>query len=95
MKWNELKPMTNTESHYVYTLNDVYKIFQQTECHSEKFQLLTEWHSMNLPYLINWETLLILWDPDSTRLNQMLQSDPNGRGTNLVYDLWGNVTVKK
>jgi hypothetical protein len=50
----ELKLMT---SNYVYTLQDLYKMFQQAEA-SEKVQLLTQWEGMNLPYLINWEKII-------------------------------------
>jgi len=49
--------MTNTESHYVYTLNDLYKIFQQTD-DIGRLPLLNDWKSMNLPYLINWDNLI-------------------------------------
>jgi hypothetical protein len=44
-------------SNYVYTLQDLYKMFQQAEA-SEKVQLLTQWEGMNLPYLINWDNLI-------------------------------------
>ena len=50
--------MTNTESNYVYTLDDLYKIFQQEEWFDVKVQLLTEWKAMNLPYRINWDNLI-------------------------------------
>jgi hypothetical protein len=50
----ELKLMT---SNYVYTLQDLYKMFQQAEA-SEKVQLLTQWEGMNLPYRINWEKII-------------------------------------
>jgi hypothetical protein len=50
----ELKLMT---SNYVYTLQDLYKMFQQAEA-SEKVQLLKEWQAMNLPYLINWDKII-------------------------------------
>jgi hypothetical protein len=50
----ELKLMT---SNYVYTLQDLYKMFQQAEA-SEKVQLLKEWQAMNLPYNINWDNLI-------------------------------------
>jgi hypothetical protein len=50
----ELKLMT---SNYVYTLQDLYKMFQQAEA-SEKVQLLTQWEGMNLPYRINWDKII-------------------------------------
>jgi hypothetical protein len=46
-----------TDTNYVYTLQDLYKMFQQAEA-SEKVQLLTEWEGMNLPYLINWDKII-------------------------------------
>ena len=54
----ELKLMTNTESNYVYTLEDLYKMFQQEEWTDVKVQLLKEWQAMNLPYQINWDNLI-------------------------------------
>ena len=54
----ELKLMTNTESNYVYTLDDLYRIFQQTEASSDRVSLLREWEGMNLPYLINWDGII-------------------------------------
>lgn len=53
----ELKLMTNTESNYVYTLDDVYRIFQQA-ANEERLGLLREWQAMNLPYLINWDKII-------------------------------------
>lgn len=53
----ELKLMTNTESNYVYTLDDVYRIFQQA-ANGERLGLLREWQAMNLPYLINWDKII-------------------------------------
>jgi hypothetical protein len=50
--------MTITESNYVYTLDDLYKMFQQEEWFDVKVQLLTEWKAMNLPYRINWDKLI-------------------------------------
>ena len=44
-------------SNYEYTLEDLYKMFQQAKA-SEKVQLLTEWEGMNLPYLINWDKII-------------------------------------
>jgi hypothetical protein len=52
----ELKLMTDTN--YVYTLEDLYKMFQQEEWIDVKVQLLKEWQAMNLPYLINWDKLI-------------------------------------
>jgi hypothetical protein len=49
--------MTNTVSNYVYTLDDVYRIFQQTD-DLGRIPLLNEWKAMNLPYLINWDNLI-------------------------------------
>ena len=46
--------MTNN---YVYTLQDLYKIFQQAE---DKVAQLKEFHSLNLEYNINWENLINL-----------------------------------
>lgn len=46
-----------TDSNYVYTLQDLYKMFQQAEA-SEKVQLLREWQAMNLPYNINWDKII-------------------------------------
>ena len=43
---------------YEYTLNDVYKIFQQAE---DKVAQLREFASMNLPYNINWDRLIELY----------------------------------
>lgn len=40
---------------YVYTLQDVYKIFQQAE---DKVAQLKEFQSLNLEYNINWENLI-------------------------------------
>lgn len=51
------KIMTITESNYVYTLDDVYRMFQQAKA-SERVQLLREWEAMNLPYRINWDKLI-------------------------------------
>ena len=50
--------MTNTESNYVYTLDDLYRIFQQTEASSDRVALLREWEGMNLPYRINWDGII-------------------------------------
>ena len=52
--------MTNTESNYVYTLDDVYRIFQQA-ANGERLGLLREWQAMNLPYQINWDNLISLY----------------------------------
>jgi hypothetical protein len=52
----ELKLMTDTN--YVYTLQDLYKMFQQEEWTDVKVQLLREWQAMNLPYNINWDNLI-------------------------------------
>ena len=46
--------MTNN---YVYTLQDLYKIFQQSE---DKVAQLREFQSLNLEYNINWEILINL-----------------------------------
>lgn len=43
---------------YVYTLQDVYKIFQQAE---DKVAQLKEFQSLNLPYNINWDRLIELY----------------------------------
>lgn len=43
---------------YVYTLQDVYKIFQQTE---DKVAQLKEFQSLNLEYNINWDRLIELY----------------------------------
>jgi len=53
-----MKIMTITESNYVYTLDDLYKIFQEEEWFDVKVQLLREWKAMNLPYRINWDKLI-------------------------------------
>lgn len=45
-------------TNYVYTLEDLYKMFQQEDCIDVKVQLLKEWKAMNLPYLINWDKLI-------------------------------------
>lgn len=47
-----------TDSNYVYTLQDLYKMFQQEEWTDVKVQLLREWQAMNLPYNINWDKLI-------------------------------------
>lgn len=49
----ELKPMSN----YQYTLQDLYKIFQQAE---DKVAQLKEFQDLNLEYNINWENLIKL-----------------------------------
>ena len=46
--------MTNN---YIYTLQDLYKIFQQAE---DKVAQLKEFQSLNLEYNINWENLIKL-----------------------------------
>ena len=43
---------------YVYTLEDVYKIFQQAE---DTVAQLKEFQSLNLEYRINWENLIKLY----------------------------------
>lgn len=43
---------------YEYTLNDVYKIFEQAE---DKVAQLREFRDMNLPYDINWDHLIEKW----------------------------------
>ena len=48
--------MTNTN--YVNTLQDVYKIFQQAE---DKVAQLKEFQALNLEYRINWENLIKLY----------------------------------
>ena len=40
---------------YVYTLQDLYKIYQQTD---DKVAQLKEFQSLNLEYNINWENLI-------------------------------------
>ena len=47
--------MTNN---YVYTLQDLYKIFQQAE---DKVAQLKEFQSLNLEYNINWDNLISLY----------------------------------
>lgn len=47
-----------TDSNYVYTLQDLYKMFQQEDWIDVKVQLLREWQAMNLPYNINWDKLI-------------------------------------
>ena len=49
----EIKPMSN----YQYTLQDLYKIFQQAE---DKVAQLREFQNLNLEYNINWENLIKL-----------------------------------
>ena len=44
--------MTNN---YIYTLQDLYKIFQQAE---DKVAQLREFQSLNLEYRINWDNLI-------------------------------------
>ena len=44
--------MTNN---YVYTLQDLYKIFQEAE---DKVAQLKAFQSLNLEYKINWENLI-------------------------------------
>lgn len=43
---------------YVYTLEDLYKIFQQAE---DKVAQLKEFQALNLEYHINWERLIEVW----------------------------------
>ncbi len=45
-------------SNYQYTLQDVYKIFQQAE---DKVAQLKEFQDLNLEYNINWENLIKLY----------------------------------
>lgn len=40
---------------YVYTLQDLYKIFQQAD---DKVAQLREFQALNLEYNINWENLI-------------------------------------
>ena len=47
--------MTNN---YVYTLQDLYKIFQQAE---DKVAQLKEFQTLNLEYNINWDNLISLY----------------------------------
>lgn len=47
--------MTNN---YVYTLQDLYKIFQQAE---DKVAQLKEFQNLNLEYKINWDKLISLY----------------------------------
>jgi len=44
-------------SNYQYTLQDLYKIFQQAE---DKVAQLKEFQNLNLEYNINWENLIKL-----------------------------------
>jgi hypothetical protein len=46
-----------TDTNYVYTLQDLYKMFQQAAT-EERLALLTEWQAMNLPYNINWDKII-------------------------------------
>jgi hypothetical protein len=43
---------------YVYTLQDLYKIFQQAD---DKVAQLKEFQSLNLEYNINWDRLIEVW----------------------------------
>ena len=43
---------------YVYTLQDVYKIFQEAE---DKVAQLKELQALNLEYNINWDRLIEVW----------------------------------
>lgn len=43
---------------YQYTLQDVYKIFQEAD---DKVAQLKEFQNLNLPYLINWERLIEIY----------------------------------
>jgi hypothetical protein len=43
---------------YQYTLEDVYKIFQQAE---DKVAQLKEFQDLNLEFKINWERLIEVW----------------------------------
>lgn len=43
---------------YVYTLQDVYKIFQQAD---DKVQQLKDFKALNLEYNINWDRLIQLY----------------------------------
>ena len=43
---------------YVYTLEDLYKIFQQAE---DKVAQLKEFQALNLEYHINWDRLIEVW----------------------------------
>ena len=45
---------------YVYTLQDVYKIFQEAE---DKVAQLKEFRDLNLPYNINWDRLISEYSP--------------------------------
>jgi len=44
--------MTNN---YIYTLQDLYKIFQEAE---DKVAQLREFQSLNLEYRINWDKII-------------------------------------
>lgn len=43
---------------YQYTLEDLYKIFQQAD---DKVQQLKEFKELNLDYFINWDRLIEVW----------------------------------
>lgn len=43
---------------YDYTIQDVYKIFEQSE---DKVAQLREFAAMNLPFDINWDRLIEQW----------------------------------
>ena len=45
---------------YVYTLQDVYKIFQEAE---DKVAQLKEFQALNLEYNINWDRLIEIHSP--------------------------------
>jgi len=44
---------------YVYTLDDLYKIFQQEE--DDKVAILKNFKNQNLDYDINWDNLIEAW----------------------------------
>lgn len=43
---------------YVYTLQDLYKIFQEAD---DKVQQLKDFKALNLEYNINWDRLIQLY----------------------------------
>ena len=55
---------------YVYTLSDVYKIFQQSE---DKVAQLREFSTLNLPYDIHWDRLIELYS--TPKKKKVVQDD--------------------
>ena len=59
---------------YVYTLSDVYKIFQQSD---DKIAQLKEFQSLNLPYNIEWDRLIEVHSQPK-KMNKKVESDDLG-----------------